>query len=218
MWWTPIRFKTLNNEHSPALGKEKCAKMIRFGVFYTFLMALSVTALAPMMLILIVPESYHGAIQYIPYLCGLMALHFSTNILNIGCYAGNTTRAPMIIDMISAGIAFVGYVTLIPIFLSMGAIYATAIALLIRLVATVIVGQYVCPLPYRFTKLLPSLILPILFLFFAPIFKDAIFPMIIGSIFGIASISIAVLYKVIDIEPLLNRFQNIDVKKFKAPL
>lgn len=209
MWWTPIRFKTLKEEN----GKHKCAQMIRFGIYYTLLMAAGVTSIAPILLTIVVPESYHGAIQYIPYLSGLMAIHLSTNILNLGCYAGKTTKAPMIIDMISAAIALTGYLTLIPIFEIMGAVYATSIALSFRLITTIIVSQKSHLLPLRLFILLPSLIPLSLFIVFSSNINSELFTVITGSLLGLISIAIAIHHKVIDLPTQWKNFVVTKVRK-----
>jgi len=195
MWWTPVRFKTLKEKN----GIQKCANTCRLGIIYITGVAVFVAAVSPVILVYIVPISYHGAAQYIPFLCGLIAVHLITNILNLGCYSAKTTKTPMFIDIFAALLALVGYILLIPTFEIMGTIYATTIALSIRLILMMWVGQKTKFIPYD-TKIISSLVaLPVLFLISSTLIENSIFYMIIGFILIAFSIVMVILLDIISI-------------------
>ena len=106
------------------------------------------------MIRLMTPESYHGAVAYVPWMAVLAAVHNVTTVFNIGCYSGRTTGWPLVIDGTSAAVAVAGYFLLIPAHGAWGAIAATTIALSLRLVMSYRVSQRITPLPYPLKRLL----------------------------------------------------------------
>jgi len=195
MWWTPVRFKTLKEKN----GVQKCADTCRLGIVYITGITVFVASLAPVMLVYIVPISYHGAVQYIPFLCGLMAVHLITNILNLGCYSAKTTKSPMFIDIFSALLALIGYMILIPAFDIMGTIYATTIALTIRLTLMVWIGQKTKFIPYNVKTIGSLVILPVLFLISSTWIENNILYMALGFLLMVFSTLLLVYFNVISI-------------------
>lgn len=150
MWWMPRRFAVLKEED----GAERSARSVIIGITIAVAAALSVAIGGPAAVRLLTPESYHGAVAYIPWLAGLAALHSCTALVNVGCYTQKTTAWPLLIDSSAAAIAFTGYLILIPRFGTMGAIYATAAALSYRFLFAYTVSQRQAPLPHNVFKLL----------------------------------------------------------------
>lgn len=206
MWWTPIRFKTLRTKD----GSNKCRNTIQLGIIYIMIMAIIVTAASPVILNLIVHESYHKAVEYIPYLCGLMAVHLITNMINLGCYAGKSPKSVMVIDIISAGVAACLYFLFIPQYGAMGAIYASTIALAFRLISTFIASQIEYKIPYRLVEILFCASPPTLFIIFGAQI-NSLFVIIILAIISIAlCLSIALITQIVHVSNTIKtRFFNV---------
>ena len=150
MWWYPRRFAVLAEPG----GAERSARIVGVGVSIAVLSAVMVAAAGPAMIRLMTPESYHGAVAYVPWMAVLAAVHNVTTVFNIGCYSGRTTGWPLVIDGTSAAVAVAGYFLLIPAHGAWGAIAATTIALSLRLVMSYRVSQRITPLPYPLKRLL----------------------------------------------------------------
>ena len=145
LWWNPKRFEVLN----AAKGAQKCAKNISIGLVIVALSVLCVSTGTPLAITIMTPKIYHDAIIYVPFLSSLAGIHTATLLMNIGIYNVKVTKWPAIIDMSAAGIAFIGYISLIPYFAAWGAISATGLALLARFTATLILSQRISHIPYN---------------------------------------------------------------------
>lgn len=150
LWWHARRFSCLKEEN----GSEKCAKIATIGIAIAILSALIISAIGPTLVRLMTPVTYHQSIQYIPWLAALAAIHNINSTLGFGTMSQDTTLRPAVIDGIAAGIAFVGYLALIPTYFTWGAITATFIALTVRLMATYLVSQNALLLPYKMRRIL----------------------------------------------------------------
>lgn len=149
LWWSPKRFEVLNTANGPA----QCAKNISIGLVIVALSVLCISTGAPLAITIMTPAAYHDAIQYVPFLSALAGIHAATLLVNIGIYNVRVTKWPVIIDMSAAGIAFIGYLSLIPHFAAWGAISATGLALLARFAATFILSQRISRIPYNSSAL-----------------------------------------------------------------
>jgi len=150
LWWHAKRFNCLKENN----GKQRCADIAFLGVCIAMLSALVITSLGPTLIRILTPAAYHGAIQYIPWLAGLAALHNITATLGFGSLSKETTVKPALIDGLAATIALIGYWLLIPTFYAWGAIVATTLALSLRLVAIFIISQKTLVLPYNTKSLI----------------------------------------------------------------
>jgi O-antigen/teichoic acid export membrane protein len=150
LWWLPRRFKVLPQENGP----QQCAYLGGVGVTIGISSAVMVAAIGPLLIEWLTPVSYHGATQYVPWMAFLAVLHNTNMTLGMGSYSAKTTSWPAIIDGCAAGIAVIGYTTLIPLWGIWGTILATAIALSARLLATLFISQRITHLPYAFKRLL----------------------------------------------------------------
>lgn len=149
LWWHARRFSCLE-EHN---GIQRCADTTSVGVVIALFAALLIAATGPALVRLLTPETYHQSIQYIPWLAALAALHNATSTLGFGAMSQSNTVRPAIIDGAAAGVALLGYLTLIPSYHAWGAITATSIALGLRLIITFIISQNTLPLPYPVRRL-----------------------------------------------------------------
>lgn len=149
MWWMPRRFKVLAG-HDGAL---RCARTTETGLIIAMLAAVSVAAMGPLIITIMTPPEYHGAIRYVPWLSGLACLAASTRLFNTACLSQEKTVWPIIIDGSAAGIALILYFVMIPTWGGEGAIVATTIALMIRIIAYIVVGNRVVRMPYRLGRM-----------------------------------------------------------------
>ena len=150
LWWLPRRFKVLPQPN----GAQECAYLGGVGVTIGIFSAVMVAAIGPLLIEWLTPFSYHGATKYVPWMAFLAVLHNTNMTLGMGSYSAKTTSWPAIIDGGAAGIAVIGYTSLIPQWGIWGAIWATAIALSLRLLATLFISQRITHLPYSFGRLL----------------------------------------------------------------
>jgi len=150
MWWHAKRFQCLQQHN----GREICAKYASIGITIALLSALFISFTGPVLVRILTPQSYHASIAYIPYLAMLAAVHNITATLSFGMLSANTTWRPAIIDGTAAAIGLIGYLILIPIWQIWGAISATAIALILRLIISYRLSQKTLALPYPNTALL----------------------------------------------------------------
>ena len=149
LWWLPKRFAVLDESS----GAERIARTIGIGVTMVVIAAVCVATAGPILIRFLTPESYHGAIRYVPWMVLIAALHSTTTMFNIGCYSGRTTTWPVVIDGIAAAVAAAGYFMLIPRFGAYGAIAATILALGLRFLATYWASQAVVQIPYPVFRL-----------------------------------------------------------------
>jgi O-antigen/teichoic acid export membrane protein len=149
MWWFPKRFSLLG---SPA-QKQENARLSALGVGYGFIVAAAMGIVAPVAITLMVPESYHGATVFAPYLVLIVALRYSSDFLNIGCFLNRTGNLPMLINMGGALMAVLGFFTLIPLLGIPGAILSMVMAQLARLALFYHFSNKAMPLPYPVNSL-----------------------------------------------------------------
>ena len=150
MWWMPRRFAVLTEKD----GLSKCARAAESGIIVALTAALLVSAGAPLVITLLTPASYHGAIVYVPALAFFMAINASIRLLNLGCLSKDRTLWPLLIDGSAAALACLGYVFLIPLWGPWGIVCVTALAMSGQLISYLIVGSGIRAIPYSFGKLL----------------------------------------------------------------
>lgn len=148
MWWHAKRFHIFHQ-----FGPKRCAYYASIGVMIACAATLIVSSLAPFLITILTPPSYHTSIQYVPWLVILAALHNLTQTLGFGIYTQTTTKWPALIDASAALIALIGYFSLIPLYFIPGAIGATCLALGLRFIVTLILAQRLCFIPYETAKL-----------------------------------------------------------------
>lgn len=150
MWWIPRRFQTLSEDN----GKIQSAYAVNIGLAYIIAVSLFIAIIGPICVILLTPEPYHAATQYIPIMSFIMGVHYSTNIINIGCYIHKNTILPTAINIFSAVVAITAYMWLIPIYGIEGAIIAALIAYVTRFFIFYFTSQYYVSIPYAVKRLL----------------------------------------------------------------
>ena len=149
LWWLPNRFKILGQLD----GKKKCARAVGIGVTVAVFSAVGIAIVGPAVIRLVTPETYHGAVVYVPWLAALAAIHAITTMVNLGAMSGRTTLRLFAIEGSAATLAVIGYFTLIPLYGGYGAIAATAVALTSRLVVTYWISQKCLYIPHQLSRL-----------------------------------------------------------------
>lgn len=144
LWWLPRRFRILASEQ----GAQRCAELGSIAILIALGAALAVAAIGPGLIVWLTPKDYHSATLYVPWLACLAALHSANTTFGLGCHTGDTTKWPALIDGVAAALAAVGYLVMIPIWGAFGAIYATALALSARMLATYLISQRLTWIPY----------------------------------------------------------------------
>ncbi len=146
MWWSARRFGVLFGEGGP----EVCALNTERGILIAVLSAIGIAGVGGIVVHLLSDGDYLGAVAYVPLIAGISALNAVVNLMNISVLADERTLKPIIIDGFAASIAVTGYFLLIPVHGVHGAITATYVAQLVRLISYVYFGQKFHPIPYRF--------------------------------------------------------------------
>ena len=111
---------------------------------------------APLLIRWLTPESYHGAIAYIPLLVLGMAVRNVSDLLNVGCFSGEKSNAQMVINLGCSALGVAGFLLAIPPFGVAGVIWTLLLVYLVRALAFYLVSQRLLPLPYRLSTLWAS--------------------------------------------------------------
>ncbi|MDX2322062.1 MAG: oligosaccharide flippase family protein [Moritella sp.] len=142
MWWYARRFQV--HETDPELG----AKYAVLGVQIGMLLAGSMLFMAPIMMDIMLPESYRDSISLIPWMCLIMALRFHSELLNIGCFLKQSARWTSFIDGICAlHLLIVGYWAIGEHGLT-GLLATMVLTVLIRGILFYVISQRLVYLPY----------------------------------------------------------------------
>lgn len=129
LWWFPRRIVILGEPD----GRERSARTVTFGLAYMTWIGLGVAIGGPVLVTLMTPPSYHGAIRYVPWLIIAAVVQHAGDLLNVGSFSGRGTSRPTVINLVSAGVALAAYLLLIPELGVMGAVIATVTAYVARL-------------------------------------------------------------------------------------
>ncbi|NRA72042.1 MAG: oligosaccharide flippase family protein [Gammaproteobacteria bacterium] len=154
MWWLPKRFSLLKE---PA-GVIKVAHGIMIGIIVVMTVAVMVSFIAPFLIHSLLAPAYHPAIQYVLWLVLAMAFKEIAELVNIGCFYGQSTYQQLAINLICAAIGL----TIMWLGIEKWGIWAVVIALNIAYVSKAllfyIASQHNLPLPYHQTKILGIII------------------------------------------------------------
>jgi O-antigen/teichoic acid export membrane protein len=150
LWWFPRRIVILGEPD----GRERSARTVTFGLAYLTWIGLGVAIGGPVLVTLMTPPAYHGAIRYVPWLVVAAVAQHAADLLNVGSFTGRGTSRPTAINLASAGVALAAYLLLIPHMGVMGAVIATVTAYVARLVLFLVDSQRLVPLSLPWTRLL----------------------------------------------------------------
>jgi O-antigen/teichoic acid export membrane protein len=144
MWWMPKRFEILFGDD----GRQRVVLYTSTGVALTLIITVAVSLGTPVLIEWLMPAGYAIAGQYAALLILAAACKELSEFLNLGCFAGNTTRAQVVINAISgaAGLGFMLWLT--PLYAVWGVTVALLAAQLLRLILFYIIGQRLFHIPY----------------------------------------------------------------------
>lgn len=143
LWWYPKRITVLGEPD----GIAQNAKVWNLG--FTILMAgASFAALAlPVFIEFGLPQSYSAATAYLPWLILASVLNELVSLSSGGAYMRRGGYEILVVNSISASVALMGYVLLIPALGVAGAIAATLAAHIVRLMIFVFRARKTAPVP-----------------------------------------------------------------------
>ena len=148
MWWLPRRFEVLKQH-----GTQKVAYIISIGIVITLIISVLIGLATPLLVTLLLPPSYAMAGSYAVGIVMIMALREMAELVNLGCFAGNTTKAQFVINFTAATVSIIGMLMLIPEYAVWGVIFALLIAQSIRLLLFFSVSQHFVHIPYPLRSL-----------------------------------------------------------------
>lgn len=143
LWWYPRRLDLLSQPD----GKERSARAIGIGFTAILLAGIAVALGGPFLLRALTPEVYHGAAAYLPWLVLATALQAGGSLVNAGCYLRRTGIQPALVNGAAAAVTLLGYLVLIPAHGAWGAIAATLVGMVVRLLLFFHLSQRQLALP-----------------------------------------------------------------------
>lgn len=150
LWWNARRMRILMEPS----GYQTSATAITWGFACLSIGAIWVAIGVPPLIRIALPEAYHPAIEWLPWLIVIVAMNETSSLLNVSAYLGKTARPALVINASGAAVALAGYILLAPTWGVCGAIAATIAGHSIRLLAYVSHGMRHAPIPYNWTKML----------------------------------------------------------------
>lgn len=148
MWWMPKRFEILFGDDGP----KRVVFYTGTGVALTLIITVVVSLGTPVLIDWLMPAGYAIAGSYAAILILSAACKELSELLNLGCFAGNTTRAQVVINAISGAAGFVLMIWLTPLYAVWGVTSALLAAQFLRLVLFYYVGQRLFHIPYPLGK------------------------------------------------------------------
>jgi len=144
MWWSPKRFEILNGTN----GHQRVANYIAVGISLSLIIAVLVGLSAPLIIEWLMPASFAISSEYVIALVLVMLLREVTELVNIGCFTGNTTLTQFSINLVTASAGITAMFILAPTNGVWGIILALLIAQSLRLILFFLISQYFLKLPY----------------------------------------------------------------------
>jgi O-antigen/teichoic acid export membrane protein len=149
MWWNPKRYQHLETDAS----RKYTAEMSEVGVLTSFVGGYLVTIGGSLLILWVIPSSYHQAIAYLPLACCVLATKFASNMMGTGLYIQRPNFI-MYINSIMALLTIVGFYFLVPRWHAWAILLVLQLTLLLRWICYVYLSQRDLYLPYRYIKLI----------------------------------------------------------------
>lgn len=148
LWWNPQRIAALQQPG----GLERSVRIIALGFGILLFGVLGVALTGPVFIVMLLPEAYLPAAQYVAPMAAAIGLHNLTQLVDVGCYARANGLRVLAIDAAGAALAITGFIVLIPMFGVWGAVYAILGGHMFRLAAFFIVGHALAPLKWPWSR------------------------------------------------------------------
>ena len=117
---------------------------------------------------LVLPSAYAGATAYLPALIVIAVLNETVTLVNVGSFTRPHGREILLVNGVGGLTAVLGYALLIPAFGLWGAIGATIVGHLVRLILFSWLGRRSAPIAYPFAVVLPLALLAAAFVAISP--------------------------------------------------
>lgn len=155
LWWFPTRFQLLQQTN----GKQQCADFALLGTNIGIFLGAAMVLTLPAFVLLVLPQSYHAAASIVVWLALVNILKNAGDLLNLGCFAGNSSQSQMWIQWMCAAVAIMGYWWLVPEHGVWGAVWVLLLVYGLRLLSFYVVSQYWLPLPYQHRQWVSSVVI-----------------------------------------------------------
>lgn len=160
MWWSPKRFEILSKLN----GAKKSVEFITLGLTLTLIITVSIGLLSPILVKLLLPDNYQISGQYALVLVLAMCFKEMSELVNIGCFTGDSTQTQLYVNAICALIGVALMLCLTPHFSVWGIVIALLITQFSRLLLLFNASQYFLPLAYPIRTLVSHTLFAIFWL------------------------------------------------------
>ncbi|WP_420590898.1 oligosaccharide flippase family protein [Bacterioplanoides sp.] len=154
LWWFPQRIRL---SQQPG-GDKQCADYALLGANMGIFLGAAMMMTLPAFLILALPVDYHGAATLVIGLAVVGAIKNAGDLLNLGCFSGDSSQSQMWIQWCAAILAVAGYLWLIPQQGVWGAVMVLAVVYAVRLLLFYWYSQRRLYLPYQHKSWIITLI------------------------------------------------------------
>ena len=160
MWWSPRRFQVLKQSNGP----QQVCHYATLGMTLALIITAVVGLIAPLLIQQILPAAYSSAAHYVVWLVLAMAFKECGELVNIGCFNGESTHSQLLINLLAASIGILLMFPLSAHYGAEGMVATLVVAQGVRLLLPYRVSQYYLPLPYPLLKLTGLLMLVVVWL------------------------------------------------------
>jgi O-antigen/teichoic acid export membrane protein len=144
MWWSPRRFIVIKQQNGPS----EVARFVTIGIVLTLILSVIVGLSSPLLIAWLLPGSYAISAHYVIGIVIAMACKEIADLVNIGCFTGETTVSQLAINVIAVTIGISAMLLLTPDYAVWGIIYGLIAAQATRLIMFFYISQHFLPLPY----------------------------------------------------------------------
>jgi len=149
MWWQPKRLAVVKQSN----GEKQAAHYISIGIMVVMTVAVIVSCVSPFLIHWLLAPSYHQAINYVLWLVLAMAFKEIGELVNIGCFTGDSTITQLVINTICAALGLTTMWLGIEQWGIIAVVVALNVAYLTKALLFFAVSQRLLPLPYDKTTL-----------------------------------------------------------------
>ncbi len=189
LWWHPKRIALLAQPD----GLVQSARFVSIGLTALILSALTIIFSGTLFLHLVMPDSYHGAIYFLPFLVFVSVMHEICIMFSTGSLSRNHGGEVLLVNGLGGATAVLFYALLVPGFAIFGAILATIAGHCVRATMFLALGHKSAPIRYPLVPLMIMIASAALLVYFRPS-TDQIFAL---AGFGFMSLGIVLLEAII---------------------
>jgi len=174
MWWSPRRFTVVKQQN----GSYKVAQFITIGIVLTLILSVIVGLTSPLLIAWLLPDSYAISAHYVIGLVIAMACKEIADLVNIGCFTGQTTVSQLIVNIVAVSLGISTMLLLTPTYSVWGIIYGLIAAQATRLILFFVISQHFLPLVYPKLPLLLLAFLSLLLIILSGMTSSLIYQII----------------------------------------